>query len=420
MATFKEINNIILNSSFTEQELSALMYALQVKIQAQANIAAPNRKSTKLSKELSALLEKCTENRCDGKTRYCPYCKSIHTVKNGHKNGRQRYLCRDCRKTFGDTFGTALYCSKLSAGQWKAFLTLTMHNASLKTFVRDMGIHISTAWYNRHKLCSLIKQRNIRQNSFPSITEGDEFYTPLSFIGARNKSFFIEELGRMPRHHRNMAEKYEYVKSAGYDIPDVEDIEGYLDENTPNESALKVAKVLNAIGSEEKRKRGISNEQVCVLTCIDRATNLFISPACVGRITDKHIEQKLHDKFSRDAILVTDSHTAYRSFAEHAEIHLEQVPSGKHTVGTFNLARVNSLHSRMEYYQSRYKEVASKYIDHYLSLFRWQDKHRSENTQSKVGLLYEMLTETMPWQVRFDRIKYRPMPFDMKRMPMPA
>lgn len=415
MATFKEIKDSISTSDFTKQELSALMSMLQMK--GQTAIAVT---SCKLSREQADLLKKCSDNRWDGTMRFCPRCGSIHTVKNGHKDGRQRYLCRDCQKTFGDTYGTALYCSKLSAAQWKVFLTLTMHNASLKTIVRDMGVHISTAWYNRHKLCSLIKQRTMGQNNFPSITEGDEFYIPLSFIGTRNKSFFIEDLGRMPRHHRNMAEKHEYVKLAGYDISAVEDIEGYLDENTPDQSALKVAKVLNALDGEEKRKRGISNEQVCVLTCIDRAANLFISPSCVGRITDKHIGQKLDGKFSRDAILVTDSHVAYRSFAERNGIHLEQVPSGKHTVGTFNLARVNSLHSRMEYYQSRYKEVASKYIDHYLSLFRWQDKHRNENTQSKVGLLYEMLTETMPWPVRFDRIKYRPMPFDMKRMPIPA
>lgn len=162
MATFKEIKDSISNSNFTEQELSELMSVLQVK--GQTVIAVT---SHRLSREQADLLKKCTDNRCDGTMRFCPRCGSIYTVKNGHKDGRQRYLCRDCQKTFGDTYGTALYCSKLSAAQWKVFLTLTMHNASLKTIVRDMGVHISTAWYNRHKLCSLDKAENHRTEQLP-------------------------------------------------------------------------------------------------------------------------------------------------------------------------------------------------------------------------------------------------------------
>ena len=30
----------------------------------------------------------------------CPHCGSAHFVKNGTKNERQRYLCRECKKSF--------------------------------------------------------------------------------------------------------------------------------------------------------------------------------------------------------------------------------------------------------------------------------------------------------------------------------
>ncbi|TVQ22485.1 MAG: IS1 family transposase [Leptolyngbya sp. DLM2.Bin15] len=26
----------------------------------------------------------------------CPHCTSTNVVKNGHRNGKQSYLCRDC------------------------------------------------------------------------------------------------------------------------------------------------------------------------------------------------------------------------------------------------------------------------------------------------------------------------------------
>lgn len=30
----------------------------------------------------------------------CPYCGGSHVIKYGHKNGKQRFLCKDCQKTF--------------------------------------------------------------------------------------------------------------------------------------------------------------------------------------------------------------------------------------------------------------------------------------------------------------------------------
>jgi transposase len=31
---------------------------------------------------------------------YCPHCGAEHVVKNGTKYGKQRYVCRECRRTF--------------------------------------------------------------------------------------------------------------------------------------------------------------------------------------------------------------------------------------------------------------------------------------------------------------------------------
>ncbi len=32
----------------------------------------------------------------------CPYCGGEHINRNGHKYNRQRYICRDCGKSFSD------------------------------------------------------------------------------------------------------------------------------------------------------------------------------------------------------------------------------------------------------------------------------------------------------------------------------
>ena len=36
----------------------------------------------------------------------CPHCGATHVIRNGHKDGRQRWVCRACGRSFGPTFGT--------------------------------------------------------------------------------------------------------------------------------------------------------------------------------------------------------------------------------------------------------------------------------------------------------------------------
>lgn len=44
---------------------------------------------------------------------------------------------------------------------------------------------------------------------------------------------------------------------------------------------------------KEIKKRGISKEQICVVTVLDRQENLIIEPLCKGRITHKEMDGKI-------------------------------------------------------------------------------------------------------------------------------
>jgi hypothetical protein len=45
----------------------------------------------------------------------CPHCSSHHVHRNGFaKGGKQRYICNDCHRTFGQTTGSVRYKSKHS------------------------------------------------------------------------------------------------------------------------------------------------------------------------------------------------------------------------------------------------------------------------------------------------------------------
>ena len=39
----------------------------------------------------------------------CPHCGSAHILKNGVRNGRQRFVCKDCRKSFVRASQSILY-----------------------------------------------------------------------------------------------------------------------------------------------------------------------------------------------------------------------------------------------------------------------------------------------------------------------
>ena len=150
MATLKDLTDLMASSNLTEAQIADLISTLTV--MQKENKVSKRGKKVVLSAELLELLEQCTLNR--GAALSCPKCGSVSVSKNGKRNGRQRYLCKDCHRTFGDTYGTLLYHSRLSVAQWKQFLTLTLYNTSLNKIKRDMGINRVTAWFNRHKVCS--------------------------------------------------------------------------------------------------------------------------------------------------------------------------------------------------------------------------------------------------------------------------
>ena len=132
-----------------------------------------------------------------------------------------------------------------------------------------------------------------------------------------------------------------------------------------------------------------------------------------GTCLNISIQVKLRGIFQRSFILCVHNVMNLIIFPL---IHLRQIPSGKHSSGPFNLGKVNSYHSKLTNYFDRYKEVSSKYLDHYLALFRWQEKGFNCRTADRVNMLLDMLTKGVPEKVEFQKLKYRPFPFDTKNI----
>ena len=52
------------------------------------------------------------------KGRVCCHCNGTDVVRNGKRNGVQRYLCRNCNSSFSDLTNSATYRSKKKLDKW--------------------------------------------------------------------------------------------------------------------------------------------------------------------------------------------------------------------------------------------------------------------------------------------------------------
>lgn len=431
-SNFNDIQKQIAVADLTAEQIQALVSALQ------------NRRSARpqLTKEEKVFFQCCREHRSyandkDLDTVVCPHCGSVKSIKHGTRNGRQRYLCKDCGKTFGDTNGTVAFRSKLSVGKWIEFIKLTLQGESCRTIAKELGINKQTALHNRHRICSVLHQLVSNQDDFKSLAESDEYYYPLSFKDVKDPMFFLVTLGRMPYTHLSYWKKIKYVKEQGFDI---DFLHTYIKNEEQNKAELldyvklgdlksqerfsnaingleteKIIQVLKTIHEQQKKKRGISNQQVCCLSCVDTNNNHFLQSVCVGRIQPIHIEKTLVPHFTEDTVLVTDSHRAYKTVANKYKIPLNQIPSGKHTSGGFHLGHINGYHHNISDFMYLYHGVSSKFLDYYLALFYWVEKNKHKTYLEQA---YDIITllANQARKIPLDKFKYKPISFDMKKI----
>jgi hypothetical protein len=126
------------------------------------------------------------------------------------------------------------------------------------------------------------------------------------------------------------------------------------------------------------KKRGISNEQVCVLVAQDRQGRVLSKVAGLGRIASSSIDAILGSYASVITVLCTDAEAQYRKFAREAGVEHQEM-NAKAGVrvkrGIFHIQHVNGHHSRLKGWMRRFNGVATRWLDNYLGWFRFIDRH---------------------------------------------
>lgn len=120
----------------------------------------------------------------------CPRCGDGHTVRNGTVRGRQRWLCRACRRTFGPTTGTPLAGLHTDLAEVARALRAVLRRGSLRAAEEQTGHKDETigAWLRRagehaERLTAvLVEERPLSEG------EVDEFWSFVRKKGARGRT----------------------------------------------------------------------------------------------------------------------------------------------------------------------------------------------------------------------------------------
>ena len=252
------------------------------------------------------------------KGKVCPHCSSELISKNGKYNGKQRYICKDCRRTFTDFTNSAVYRSKKSLDKWLKYAKCMIMGLSIRKSAKIVGINIATSFFWRHKILDCIS----------------------AFLGTGHVDGLIEA------DEVFFAERFKGTKTI----------------NMPRESHKRGKSI---------KKRGISKEQICIATALDRQGNLIIEPLCKGRMTYKELENLYKGHIGENSILCTDSHKSYIRFATDFNLDHKRIKTGKHKEDIYHIQHINNLHSNLKRWMRRFNGVASKYISNYMYWFKW-------------------------------------------------
>lgn len=291
-------------------------------------------------------LEKELKNERFKNGRVCPYCGETHIVKNGHrKDNIQKFICRECKKSFVLSTKSVFSRTKKEYSVWKKYIECLIDGCVLRVAAEECKISIKTAFYWRHKILGTLSSMANRVK-LGEIVESDETFFEESFKGKHGT-------------------------------------------NTP-----KLNRKAHKRGSNAK-KRGISNEKICVECAVNRKGLSLAKVTNRGRIRAQEIEEFFKGHLDENIVLCTDKHFSYRKFVEGKNISLVQIDSKERIKGAFTIQHINSFHSILKKFMIRFCGVATKHLNNYLMWNNIRNEAKGNKNEKSNILRKHILQEMM-------------------------
>ena len=85
---------------------------------------------------------------------------------------------------------------------------------------------------------------------------------------------------------------------------------------------------------------------------------------------DVCIDNLLNNNINKDSLLITDGERAYRKYAAENNVELQQIKGGRSTSKVYHIQTVNSYHSSLKRWFTRFNGVATKNLNNYLTFYK--------------------------------------------------
>lgn len=133
-------------------------------------------------------------------------------------------------------------------------------------------------------------------------------------------------------------------------------------------------------------KRGLSDEQVCILTGVERLGHYFSQAFNMGKPGSDDIKN-LEPHLAEESYVWIDGLRSYRELLESKRCNWLELKTYKKYDKVNHLNNVNSFHEKMEKQYEIYRGVASKYINRYCALFTLQREYADMDNQEFLQLI---------------------------------
>jgi len=291
-------------------------------------------------------------------SRECPFCKASSILKNGCRKDMQRYKCKACGKSFTITTHNILSASHQSVEVWKDVLEDTLSGQSIDDTAERLGLSHQCVFFMRHKiLMAMEKVQEDEPTVLGNVTEMDETYV----LESRKGNEFDDDSDRPPRKRGSKASK-----------------------------------------------RGLSDEQICVCTGIERGGKSYLRTVNRAKPSNHELETVFSGHLEEGTMCLTDGLKGYKKVGsklgcqvvDATAVH-ENPKEGEKAF--FHINNVNSIHSSYKTMYHRYRGVATKYINRYNTMFGYSYKITPEEIDELWRKILDVRLED--WSVTIEETK---------------
>lgn len=290
----------------------------------------------------------------------CPYCHSSGFASNGTytSNGerRQRYICNECGRTFTLIQRSIISESNLSFATWITLIVCLYQGLSVAETARICNISEKSVQNNRIRLFYALKILDERVKLWGKIVI-DETYFAVSFKGNRSES------------------------------------KGFSMNRKPHKRG------------SENHTRGLSREQVCVVCALDEYGNTVARVAGVGAPNVYRMKYALNNSIDKDNVvcLFSDINPTIRRYSNDNGMPIKQTKSKKDKRKSYTpasmekahwLQKMNSFHSKLKKFMSKFAGISSDMLYGYLCLFTWKFRNKDRDPIDAYRELFSVMIES--------------------------